>query len=173
MKTPWWKCICFFNQAALQVTTHFNKFLQQEDPLIVVIVEHFLKNVFGKFDTLSAIKSATDITLVDYSRNNQLPGIIIFYYYKIWVLFIIILADKLGITARQLLKKSEEEGDISPEKVKAFFQAVCTFYTTAADYAWKNLPLSDSVLKNAGTVNFEARETSLFTQVELFLNRYS
>ena len=79
----------------------------------------------------------------------------------------------VGITARQLLKKLEEEGDISPAKAKAFYQAVCTFYTTAADYAWKNLPLSDSVLKNAGIVNFEARETSLFTQVEFFLNRYS
>lgn len=71
MKTPWWKCICFFYQAALQVVTHFIKFLQQEDPLIVVIDEHFLKNVFGKFDTLSAIKSATDITLVDYVQQEQ------------------------------------------------------------------------------------------------------
>ena len=68
---PMMEVYLLFYQAALQVVTHFIKFLQQEDPLIVVIVEHFLKNAFGKFDTLSAIKSATDITLVDYVQQEQ------------------------------------------------------------------------------------------------------
>ena len=51
--------------------------------------------------------------------------------------------------------------------------AVRSFYTTAVDYARKNLPLTDSVLENAAFVNFEAREVSFFSQVEFFVNRYN
>ena len=66
-----------FFQAALQLFISFNKFLQREDPLIPVVSEQmgsFLKKLFGKFVTISAVRDAADITSVQYSRENQLPG---------------------------------------------------------------------------------------------------
>lgn len=67
-----------FYQAVLQVFMDFNMFLQREDPLIAVIFKQmkaFLKKLLSKFVKILAIKSAVDITSVDYSRDNQLPGI--------------------------------------------------------------------------------------------------
>lgn len=66
-----------FYQAALQLFVNFNKLLQREDPIIPVIssqMSTFLKKLFGKFVTIGAIKSATDITVVQFNREDQLNG---------------------------------------------------------------------------------------------------
>ena len=66
-----------FYQASLQLFITKNKFLQREDPLIAVMAEQmisFLKKLLGKFVTITAIKAASNIVDVDYSRNRQLPG---------------------------------------------------------------------------------------------------
>ena len=47
------------------------------------------------------------------------------------------------------------------------------FYITAVKCALKNLPLKDEVLENAHFLNFQTRETSLFSQVEFFVTRYN
>ena len=79
----------------------------------------------------------------------------------------------IGITTRHLLKKLENEGDITPAQVSKFYHAVCEFYTTAVEYALKNLKLKDEVLQNAHFLNFLTRETSLFSEVEFFVTRYN
>ena len=79
----------------------------------------------------------------------------------------------VGIITRQLLKKLEDEGDITATERRKFYQAVREFYITAVEYALKNLPLKDEVLENAHFLNFQTRETSLFSQVEFFVTRYS
>lgn len=50
---------------------------------------------------------------------------------------------------RQLLKRLEERGDVSPHQANKFYHAVWVFYSTAATYALANLPLEDTVLKNS------------------------
>ena len=78
----------------------------------------------------------------------------------------------IGITTRQLLCKLEDDGDTTPAQVKIFYQAVRGFYSTAAEYALKNLPLKDAALQNARFLGFETREAAVFSQVEFFVNRY-
>ena len=72
----------------------------------------------------------------------------------------------VGIITRQLLKKLEDEGDITAAERRKF-------YITAVEYALKNLPLKYEELENAYFLNFQTRETSLFSQVEFFVTRYN
>ena len=51
----------------------------------------------------------------------------------------------------------ENGGDITAAEVKKFYQAVCSFYTHATDYALKNLPLKDDILKNAKFANLTGK----------------
>ena len=76
-----------FYQATSQLFVMFNKFLQREDPLIHVISEQmgsFIKKLFGKFVAIHAIRDASDITSVHYSRENQLPSVQSIYTSTIW-----------------------------------------------------------------------------------------
>ena len=41
------------------------------------------------------------------------------------------------------------------------------------EYALKNLPLNDDLLKKASFVNFSSRNDVTFSQVEYFVDRYS
>ena len=52
-----------------------------------------------------------------------------------------------------------------------FYSAVRAFYSTAATYALKNLPIKDDVLFNAQFVNVEQRSTFTVTQVMYFVER--
>ncbi len=61
-----------FYQAALQLFITMNKFLQREDPIISVMhgqMNKFLKKLFGRFVTITAIQAAEmDITSLDYTN---------------------------------------------------------------------------------------------------------
>lgn len=66
-----------FYQASLQLFVAMNRFLEREDPLIAIVAEQmisFLKKLLGKFITITAIKAASNIVDMDYSRDKQLPG---------------------------------------------------------------------------------------------------
>ena len=78
----------------------------------------------------------------------------------------------IGITTKQLLSRLENDGDISPVQIRVFYQAVRSFYHTAAEYALANLPLKDAVLHNASFLFFDKRERALFCQVEYLIQRY-
>ena len=47
----------------------------------------------------------------------------------------------LGYMTRQLLNQLVDGGDVSPQQEEAFYNGVREFYSTAAVYALKNLPL--------------------------------
>ena len=72
---------------------------------------------------------------------------------------------------RQLLNKLEDEGDITHQEFRVFYNGVRDFLRTAADYALNNLPIKDELLQNAGFLNFEKRELSCFSQVEYFVHQ--
>ena len=72
---------------------------------------------------------------------------------------------------RQLIRRLEDGGDISPRQVKAFHSAVREFYSIAAGYALANLPVKNEVLQNSEFVNFGERVSATVTQVTYFLTR--
>ena len=150
-----------FYQAALQPSIKINKFLQREDPIISVMhaqFNSFLKKLFGRFVTITAIQEADmDITGLDYNNPcNQLPDTGLF----------------VGIMTRQVIRRLEDGGDISAQQVKGFYIAVRGFYATAATYALANLPLKDEVLQNSQFINFGNRASATITQVSYFLERF-
>ena len=70
-----------FYQAALQLFVNLNKFLQREYPIIPVIlnqINSFLKKLFGRFVTITAIREAQeDLGSLDFTDSEkQLPGTI-------------------------------------------------------------------------------------------------
>lgn len=70
----------------------------------------FLKKLFGRFVTITAIQEADmDITGLDYNNPcNQLPDTGLF----------------VGIMTRQVIRRLEDGGDISAQQVKGFYSAV-------------------------------------------------
>lgn len=77
----------------------------------------------------------------------------------------------VGIMTRQLVMRLEQAGDISSHQVKRFYKAVRLFYISAVDYAIENLPLNDTLLKNAEFVYFPKREQATISQVVYFVTR--
>ncbi len=78
----------------------------------------------------------------------------------------------VGLLTRQKLVKLHNEGDLSNQEVQIFYEAIRSFYySTASSYAFKNLPISDEVLRNAQFVDFSHRLNSTFTQVLYFVSR--
>ena len=67
---------------------------------------------------------------------------------------------------RQRLNRLLDEGDIGASQEKSFYAAVPSFNITSVLYSLDNLPLNDSVLKNALFVDFAQREQATFPQVE-------
>ena len=69
---------------------------------------------------------------------------------------------------RQLIRRLEDGGDITPQQVKVFHRAVREFYSMAATYTLANLPLKDEVLLNSQFLNFQDRAAASITQVTYF-----
>ena len=68
-----------FFHATFQLFVNFNQFLQREESLVPVLHDEmllFMKRLFGKFLSISAIKEGLDdITSISYHETeNQLPG---------------------------------------------------------------------------------------------------
>ncbi|CAB4011488.1 Hypothetical predicted protein, partial [Paramuricea clavata] len=82
--------------------------------------------------------------------------------------------DKMfvGITTQGKMMKMLNDGDLDPQQVQRFYDAVGAFYRAAAQYAVAKLPFHDKVLENSRFVNFEKRREHEFTMVEFFLQRF-
>ena len=52
-----------------------------------------------------------------------------------------------------------------------FYSAVRKFYSTAASYALRNLPIDDELLQNVEFVNFDSRSSSTIAEVMFFVSR--
>lgn len=85
----------------------------------------------------------------------------------------IIIISLLEFSTKMALTKMLDEGDISQSEVRLFYEGVRSFYVTAMNYAINNLPMKDELLKNAQFLNFSSRDSSTFSQVEYFVQRYT
>ena len=77
----------------------------------------------------------------------------------------------IGISTRAAVRKLLEEGDIGPSDTSRFYRSVRAFYVQAMKYALDNLPIKDSLLRNARFLNFKAKDDATFSQVEYFVER--
>ena len=77
----------------------------------------------------------------------------------------------VGMTTKMRLRQLFDDGDVSEAQRNTFFKSVCAFYVRAMEYATKNLPLNDELLKNARFLDFHSRESASISQVEYFVNR--
>ena len=90
-----------------------------------------------------------------------------------YILYYIDESIFIGIITRSKLRTLVNSGDISLTESNKFFKSVRAFYVLAMEYALKNLPLNDDLLKKASFVNLSSQNDVTFSQVEYFVDRYS
>ena len=74
-------------------------------------------------------------------------------------------------TTRAKLNRLLDEGDITPQQVDSFHEAVLSFLTSALDYAIKKLPLKEPLLKHSTFVDAWQRAESDIGDVLYFVER--
>ena len=65
---------------------------------------------------------------------------------------------QIGFITQQKVLSLLQHGDITSEQAAKFYSGVREFFEKAVEYAMKNLPLSDDLLKAAHCVNIQQRE---------------
>ena len=146
-----------FYQAVLPVFTNFNLILQQEEPCIHLIDDEmisFIKKLCGKFLSLDELKNTS--SLLQANVLNQVSNSKLF----------------IGFLTKQRLRELEDDS-LEHTKIVKLFSAVRKFYEATFNYAVKNLPFDDIVLKHAKFVNFTSRYDACIESVEYFVDRYS
>ena len=105
---PLSKLFLMFYSDVLPTFTHFNQFLQQDDPCIHLLKdqrEWFLQKLFGRFVKVSIIKAVEKVPDVDFSdKDYQLDDSNL----------------AAGYIVKQKLKNMVDEGDIFPDDVHKF-----------------------------------------------------
>lgn len=148
-------------ESILPTFTNINLLFQREDPSLYLVsdaIRSFLRKLLSKFLTIESIRSADDITTVEYENAaNHLDN----------------HAITIGLVTRQRLNKLFDEGDISDRDKKCFYKGIKAFYLTAVSQALQKLPFSDPVLVNSRFVNFERRSECTFDSVEFFCAKYA
>ncbi len=75
----------------------------------------------------------------------------------------------IGFTTRAKLNRLLDEGDITPQQVDLFHEAVLCFLTSAVDF--KKLPLEEPLIKHAKFVDVRQRAESDIEDVLYFVER--
>ena len=78
----------------------------------------------------------------------------------------------IGFTTRAKLNRLLDEGDITPQQVDSFHEAVLCFLTSAVAYALKKLPLKEPLLKHSKFVDVRQRAESDIGDVLYFVERF-
>ena len=169
-----------FYQAALQIFVHINKLLQREDPIISIMrgqLNSFLKKLFGRFVTITAIQAADmDISSLDYNNpSNQLPG-------NIGNLYLYLTTTSSTACFRHRFVHWNHDKTVHKEAwgrrrchsspSERIPHGCARILLHCCNYALANLPLKDEVLQNAEFVNFGDRASATITQVTYFLMRW-
>lgn len=78
---------------------------------------------------------------------------------------------KIGFTTRTKLNRLLDEGDVTPQQVDSFHEAVLSFLISAVDYALKKLPLEEPLIKHTKFVDVRQRAESGIEDVLYFVER--
>ncbi|XP_061093937.1 uncharacterized protein LOC133126086 [Conger conger] len=149
-----------FFQATVPTFTTFNLLLQRERPSIFMLYDEmvkFVRKLCSKFivpAALQGLEEPGDIAFKE--KANHLPG----------------RKLNIGFTTRAKLNKLLDKGDITPQQVDSFHEAVLCFLTSAVDYALKKLPLKEPLLKHSTFVDVRQRAESDIGDVLYFVERF-
>ena len=107
----------------------------------------------GKLIPVAEIRSASQVPDININNDKPKQGMFI------------------GISAKTLINKLVEEGDISPAE-KQVYDAAHTFYTERFSYAIQKVPINDSVLKHSVFDDISKRAIALFKEVLYFAEKF-
>ncbi|EDO27559.1 predicted protein, partial [Nematostella vectensis] len=79
----------------------------------------------------------------------------------------------LGFMTKSRLNHLLGSGDISDKDRKIFLVGARAFFVRSFEYAVRNMPVDDQLLKKAAFVQFEERQRVSIAMVQYFVERYS
>ncbi|KAK6313957.1 hypothetical protein J4Q44_G00154160 [Coregonus suidteri] len=145
---PMTEVYLLFFQATVPTFTSFNLLLQREQSSIFLLHDEmvkFVRKLCSKFMVPAALQCHEEPCEIAFKEKaNHLPG----------------RKLNIGFTTRAKLNKLLDEGDITPQQVDSFHEAVLCFLTSAVDYALKKLPLEEPLIKHAQFVDVRQRAES-------------
>ncbi|KAK6324660.1 hypothetical protein J4Q44_G00040020 [Coregonus suidteri] len=149
-----------FFQATVPTFTSFNLLLQREQSSIFLLHDEmvkFARKLCSKFMVPAALQCHEEPCEIAFKEKaNHLPG----------------RKLNIGFTTRAKLNRLLDEGDITPQQVDSFHEAVLCFLTSAVDYALKKLPLEEPLIKHAQFVDVRQRAESDIEDVLYFVERF-
>ncbi|KAM7404155.1 hypothetical protein PAMA_004539 [Pampus argenteus] len=149
-----------FFQATIPTFTNFNLLLQREESAIYLLHDEmvkFIRKLCSRFMLPAALQGHEDPYEMAYKEKaNHLPGERL----------------NIGFTTRAKLNRLLDEGDISPQQVDTFHEAVLGFLTSAVDYALKKLPLKEPLIKHTQFVDVRKRAESGVEDALYFVERF-
>ena len=133
LEKPTTKAYLYFLSVALPIVNNFNKFMQQQSPVIHKLqqeLDGLIRKLMLRFMTVKSVTDCSDVTQVDLDDiNNYLPLEEVF----------------IGQHTHKYL---EDNVSLSTSDVKKFREVCLAWWHTAAKQAIKRLPLTHSVLNN-------------------------
>lgn len=159
---PMTEVYLLFFQATIPTFTSFNLLLQREQSSIFLLQVHdemvkFIRKLCSKFMVPAALQGHEDPCEIAFKEKaNHLPG----------------RKLNIGFTTRAKLNRLLDEGDITPQQVDSFHEAVLCFLTSAVDYALKKLPLKEPLIKHAKFIDVRQRAASDIEDVLYFVERF-
>ncbi|XP_060774407.1 uncharacterized protein LOC132884566 [Neoarius graeffei] len=117
----------------------------------------FIRKLCGRFLQVQALQSRAVEDINSTDPSNQLSG------------------QKLnvGFTTRATLNRLLYAGDVTPQQVERFHQAVLAFLTGAVEYAMAKLPLKESLLKHARFVDVQQRADCEVNDAAYFVDQFT
>lgn len=152
-----------FYQAVLPTLPSSNKFLQREETFIHIFkphLIHLLKDVMLKFVKPAEVQRAV--------RSDMLKNL---EFEKIEIQS---EDDRvyIGNLTRRLLTKLVDNGDISSQQCKGFFNAVGEFYLSITRYLLKWCQLDEELVSCAYWLDFKNNAEHNFESAEYFVDRF-
>lgn len=153
LSSPVNKAICLFLLSVIPVFDKYNTIFQSSSPLIHKLdsmLHDLLKELMLKFVQPSAIKNCALLEIKYHFIENQRLD-----------------TDLLIGSATSQIVSSLKEAD-----KKVFYSSVRKYFMASCDYVIHKFPLKNEVLKKAGVANLENIESSSFSDVSFFVERF-
>ena len=134
----------------LSTTTNFNKFMQQEAPVLQVLHQEFdglVRRLLLRFMQPEYVLAASSVAQVDIKEEYHLPLEDVF----------------VGHATQQYLESVMD--DVSSTEIRVFRKTCLTWWSTAAKGAIKRLPLDHALLTNLQWLQPGIQQFDLSTQV--------
>jgi hypothetical protein len=141
---PLTKAYLLFLSTSLPIINSFNKFMQQEAPVLHQELDGLVQRVYTKSDCVFA----SSVTQIEIKEEHYLPLEDVF----------------VGYTTQQYLESVLDE--VSSTEIKVFSKACLAWWYTASKEAIKRLPLEHALLTHIQWLQPGVQQFDLSSQVE-------